>query len=369
MHKRGLSGVITTLIMVLLVLAAATIVWTVVSNILNQTVEGISLSSLTLDLKISKVTVYEGNNTIEVVVERKKGKGKISGILIIASTGEDSESFSFNETINELGRKKFSLELLSLNPSEITSISIAPIVTIDSGKEKILDVLDEEEIIKQENVSSGGDSFNYEDYVLGLNPLTWYKLDGDILDYVNNNDGINNGAVYTASGKYDGAYNFLGGDYINVGGIGNRATFTWEFWMKSTQNDGSSAYYNSVVMFGTVQGSGDTNDALLLNHYGKLAWYDEIGGGSYNTGVTINDGEWHHIVVTKSGGTLTFYKDGASVGTRGTGSGSIKSGNLEIAKANWNTNKYYIGTIDEFRIWNKALNASEIQKIYSGSQN
>ncbi len=69
MNKRGLSGVVTSLILILLVLVAVGIVWVVVKNIISEGSEQVSLGMFTVDLEIKNVKVNEGG--VDVKVERK----------------------------------------------------------------------------------------------------------------------------------------------------------------------------------------------------------------------------------------------------------------------------------------------------------
>ena len=73
-NSRGLSAVVTTLIIILLVIVALGIIWVVVKNILNKESEEIALTSLTFDLEVTKAVVEEG--ILSVTVERDIGEGR-----------------------------------------------------------------------------------------------------------------------------------------------------------------------------------------------------------------------------------------------------------------------------------------------------
>jgi Concanavalin A-like lectin/glucanases superfamily len=81
---------------------------------------------------------------------------------------------------------------------------------------------------------------------------------------------------------------------------------------------------------------------------------------------TIPVGTWTHLAITRAGNTLTVYVNGASVGTA-----------TEPGAFSWSTCPYLIGVdadtgctgalngnfpgqLDEFRLYNRALNATEI---------
>lgn len=77
-----------------------------------------------------------------------------------------------------------------------------------------------------------------------------------------------------------------------------------------------------------------------------------------NISSAITTGGWHHIAETWDGTTLTVYIDGVSKGT-GTGSGAISSdaNNLLIGGT---TTANFDGGIDDFKVYNFALTASQI---------
>src|SRR5262249_8731703 len=72
---------------------------------------------------------------------------------------------------------------------------------------------------------------------------------------------------------------------------------------------------------------------------------------------------WTHLTLTYNGSTLTLYRNGVAVATS-TASGTLSpnSGTLQIGASQFG--EYFKGLIDEVRIYNKALSATEIQTIY-----
>ncbi len=54
--------------------------------------------------------------------------------------------------------------------------------------------------------------------------------------------------------------------FVAIGNVLNNAkSFTWSVWVRTTQNEGDGHFYQSPVIIGTVQGSGSSEDALLVN--------------------------------------------------------------------------------------------------------
>src|SRR3990167_9321273 len=84
-RKRGLSGIVTTLIIILLVLVAVGVIWAVVKNLVQKGSEQIELGQFTLDLQIKSAQVENGNVTV-VVVKRNPGDGEFVGKNFLSSS-------------------------------------------------------------------------------------------------------------------------------------------------------------------------------------------------------------------------------------------------------------------------------------------
>lgn len=95
-------------------------------------------------------------------------------------------------------------------------------------------------------------------------------------------------------------------------------------------------------------------------------------------GPNLLDGQWHHLVGTYDHNAIRLYVDGVEAGTGTPHSAPIPYADftkkdLFIGKAdgsidtcpNWN-NGNYVGEIDDVRIWNKALTATEVADRYQG---
>jgi predicted GH43/DUF377 family glycosyl hydrolase len=127
-NKRGLSTVISTLIIIGLSLVAITIVWVVVSNILSKGAEDISLNAISVDLDIKKV--YSDGSNLIVDIKRNPGSGTFDSLKFFVSDGASTDIFDIgNSSLNELEEKTFSLPFKKLiNSNFVSKISVAPIV-------------------------------------------------------------------------------------------------------------------------------------------------------------------------------------------------------------------------------------------------
>ena len=72
---------------------------------------------------------------------------------------------------------------------------------------------------------------------------------------------------------------------------------------------------------------------------------------------------WTHLTVTYNGSTLTLYRNGVAVANSNvSGTLSPTTGTLQIGGSQFG--EYFKGLIDEVRIYNRALTATEIQATY-----
>ena len=86
---------------------------------------------------------------------------------------------------------------------------------------------------------------------------------------------------------------------------------------------------------------------------------------------TYSDGQWHYGVVTYDGSTVRLYVDGAQVATKSTTGTPDNSGTQPVrVGANFLTqDRFFIGNVDEVRVWNRALSSSEVADAFDGTFN
>jgi prepilin-type N-terminal cleavage/methylation domain-containing protein len=202
--------------------------------------------------------------------------------------------------------------------------------------------------------------------------LAWWPLNGSAQDMSGNNvDGSVVGASVVAgqANKPNGAYRFTAnGQYIGFGMPTSFSTvpsaFTYSIW---------AAYEgNSTSQWPVIMGSNNTHTYFGIRgaSYGDR-FYFEWGDSPYNgsswsgTGSAWGDlqptGSWHHFAVTYDGSVLTTYFDG---NTKSTGT-SISLNPLMADFYIGNGGAAFIGKVDDARVYNRALSASDIETLYS----
>ncbi|ODS40419.1 hypothetical protein BEH94_08330 [Candidatus Altiarchaeales archaeon WOR_SM1_SCG] len=186
-------------------------------------------------------------------------------------------------------------------------------------------------------------------------------------DFSNKNNGSCSGVTcptFTTNGKYGGAFDFDGvNDHVDVGLVISGYPFSLSAWVKADDksdgaiisfSSGSDTYYHSIV-FDEVSG-----DFIVTARSYDGAINDASSGD------IISIGNWYHVVgVWTNDSHREIYLNGISqdsdAGTvSGIGLTNIKIG-VTADSTPWG---YFNGTIDEVRIYNRALTPDEITMSY-----
>lgn len=147
-NQKGLSAVVTTLIVILLVLVAVGIMWVVVRSLVQEGAESIGLGRFTLDLEIKRAQIENGDVTV-VVVRRNPGEGNFVGMNFVFSDGTNSEIIRENTTLQELEERSFTFTLTEISTDNLQTISVAPIFELSSGEESVGDIADSFEVTEE----------------------------------------------------------------------------------------------------------------------------------------------------------------------------------------------------------------------------
>lgn len=213
---------------------------------------------------------------------------------------------------------------------------------------------------------------------LTTNLISYYKLDNNANDAHGSNNGTVNGATYTASGKINGAYDFDGvNDFISLPNNFNFGTsgLTISAWIKTTEatNNGEILFiqddynsHNPLIEF-TIK----SNGTVIVRVRGQT---NTANFFSETSTTTVNDGNWHHLVLVfdDANDTGYLYIDGSeelSATGRTTTNINFGAGFPTIGKVlqNWVSSSvyYFDGIIDEFAIWNRPLSSTEVGELYN----
>jgi hypothetical protein len=87
---------------------------------------------------------------------------------------------------------------------------------------------------------------------------------------------------------------------------------------------------------------------------------------SGSTGITINDGQWHHLGITVGSNTLSFYADGALVSsTAYTGSGTIAG--YQLASRLGDSARAITAELDDVAIYSTTLTSDQMNWLSSNA--
>jgi len=170
MNKKGLSDIITTVLIILIALAAVILIWAFIRSTSSDASKRFDPAMLTTNLKIQveSVRVLEdpGNRQVQLLVRREYGQGNISAIVV---TLQDKNGVTvpyrknFSEGIGEYEVTSFNLNYTDTNLNSIYKIEVYPIILTTNGAELIAPVKDHyyiEEIVPINNSSQPPTQFN-----------------------------------------------------------------------------------------------------------------------------------------------------------------------------------------------------------------
>ncbi len=208
----------------------------------------------------------------------------------------------------------------------------------------------------------------------------WWRGEGNGFDSVALADGVVIGGVQYATGMVGSGFAISGSgdDYIAlpqnvfpvpVSGEGN-APFSFEVWFQTSSN-GAILGQQDQPPFNNEFGGYvpaiyvGTNGLLYVQMFWSTA-PQLVSPGA------VNDGKFHHVVVSYDGAVETLYLDGASIGNtpltqEGYAStyyyelGTAYTGGWEGTTGEWFP---FTGVIDEPSLYNRALSAAEIATLF-----
>jgi Concanavalin A-like lectin/glucanases superfamily/Calcineurin-like phosphoesterase len=143
-------------------------------------------------------------------------------------------------------------------------------------------------------------------------------------------------------------------------------------WIKTNQtNLTEPAHIVNKGGFNTDEKGQNMNYGIWLSTNGNVQGGFENEDGEVfevTSNLRYNDGKWHYILLSYDGILLRLYVDGKQVSTKPT-NGVIPDTTgdqpLRIGANSLDEDKFFIGDIDEVRVWNKGLTNSEIVEISS----
>jgi parallel beta-helix repeat protein len=173
---------------------------------------------------------------------------------------------------------------------------------------------------------------------------------------------LTHGPIWT-TGKVGGALYFDGIDdvvtVLNSNSLNLASSFTVSAWVNPAS---TFADFRSVI-------AKNGSYYLYASSTGFCGDGSPFGYGENRPGATVCQpspipaNTWTHLTLVYSGSTLTLYRNGVAVNSvSASGTLPASSGSLQIAASQFG--EYFKGLIDEVRVYNTALTATDIQSMY-----
>ncbi|MFA6023043.1 MAG: LamG-like jellyroll fold domain-containing protein [Candidatus Pacearchaeota archaeon] len=173
------------------------------------------------------------------------------------------------------------------------------------------------------------------------------------------------GAIWNATGKYGGAYEYDGvNDRINLGA---------NLW-NSFQSD-----FTEITISAWVYRKHPTDSGVIFSNFdnsnGRPAALDSFRFTVVNESGTLvapsfasTKDVWEHRVGVYDGTSAKLYVNGILRANQ-TITGNLSKYSSAVlhvgyGRDRWNSAIYYNGTIDELMVWNRSLSANEVQELY-----
>ena len=209
----------------------------------------------------------------------------------------------------------------------------------------------------------------------------WDGTAGEVLDHTGSNNGTSENGAYTTDQEkvvYRGAYFDGSDDYVQAGANfsalkGDKASLS--FWIKTTQT-GNAIDWQAPGVTG-VEDKGTQNDIFWgwLDDNGKIGIaVGDNNGDNYaaKSDDPINDGAWHHIVITRDATTNAgrVYVDGSFSGNATLKSYTLNPDFSSIGRIEdtGGTPAYFQGYLDEVEIYDSILSAQDVADIYNSEK-
>lgn len=397
MQKRGLSSVVTTVLVIAVSITLVALLGILVVNELSSTPDAksvISGISIRLNLPLESIFVNQTSRDVTFMLERRAGRGEMDGFAVILDndqgTGKTYMNFE-NNSMSELERRTFAFrhDMQGL----ITYLKIVPIIQTSEGVQLIASAAigyaigpngyaigNQDitlEIQNSTNNPSEYDPLEIEGLISYLSFDTESWNGNRVLDIIDDSRYVTlQGPVQQSSGISNQGIVFDGQNAnvtFNTNQLGNFGTedFTLLAWV----NAGKYNEVQMIVSKGNIRPLGYTpiyssaglaiDDGVFYSSFSTDNERSELARGA------VREGVWHQVVMTRRGNEHKFYIDGQlrreeqtpqqlSIDTNA----NISIGSRYCPGCFLVRGDYFNGTIDEVMIFNRSLTNQEIEDNY-----
>ena len=184
-----------------------------------------------------------------------------------------------------------------------------------------------------------------------------YKLNGDAGDDSGNGHNGTASNVTYAAGKFDEAAVFNGSNINTNLSLNNLTDYTISLWLNPT----GGAFFG-----GTINSS--AKNGFYFQYSSNVLYWVEVNASATVSNLTItgavNTGSWNHIVFVRNGGTNYIYVNNGTPVSVSNGSYTHAT-DFILGKAGDFATSPIIGSIDQVRIFDRALDSGEVAQLYN----
>ena len=170
-------------------------------------------------------------------------------------------------------------------------------------------------------------------------------------------------SVNTGSFSFDG-----NDDFISVASDPSldlsAGTFTQSVWIKPDHSDNG---YHGVLGYQSAGGAQNRYPGIWVYQQDRIhaGFGDGTNWNSFITGNVLTPNQWNHVATTFDGTNYAAYVNGVQVfsTTDFAGRNPVNSSRVDIGRVD----NYFSGNIDDVRIYNRALSATEVGVLIDGA--
>jgi hypothetical protein len=193
-----------------------------------------------------------------------------------------------------------------------------------------------------------------------------FDEEGDVItdNSLYGNNGELRGTPKWIDGKFGRALEFDGGgdsvEVLSSDSLNVTESITMEMWVKAPAG-------GEVKQAGIEKGGWEVGEYSLYPVYegGTVIQFFDLPPACGDAGVRgpgLQDEEWHYLAGTWDGDTIVLYLDGDLVASAKCG-GELSTSNQSVhIGSRLAGERYLVGSVDEVRIYNRALTQDEVKK-------
>jgi len=140
MNKKAISAIVATVLIILITVAAVTIIWSVILPMISGNLEKGQIcleASSSIYIKSGAYTCKNSTH-VKVNVLRRADNVNLKEIILQVVHGGSTSSYTINETMpSKNGAKVYAIPITKIGSgiasTDITGLKIAPVLTTDSG--------------------------------------------------------------------------------------------------------------------------------------------------------------------------------------------------------------------------------------------